>query len=495
MTNIAPSNRWPFAFIVGLALILLTVPSMLINYGMNGDAWRGPIAAKEFVDTGTYVPSRLPGNPLFEYVLAIVSLFDGYILSNMLVLACYPLCIAAFLYLIKDRDDRPVLFILFAFTPIFLVNASSTIDYMPGLALTLWSYVLAKQKRYVWAYFLVALSIGFRLPNVLFVVPLAIYSFLEGERPHRIVLLSVLTIGLGFAFYAPILAKFGTKALTVPAHSYTGIDYFFFAGYKLIMVFGPIAAAGIAFLLISRIGQIARRVKGEISGWNSSFLGELSAVAVFFLVFLRHADQSSYLIPAIPFFYLLLSRWLNRKQLVAVTALVLSFSFISMELKGGESGRRRVTFEPQLGIVLKDYVDRKELEALRKGVSSFRSAEKAVILHGYGPVLGHLNDQLALADNREISSNLVRAGISEPNFIHKLPGRTVYFVSGMSADNVRILQREGYSVFCFSDSAPSHCMHTYGYDPYTIGITKLDILKRNAFYKQTNSASKDDSRI
>ena len=128
--------------------------------------------------------------------------------------------------------------------------------------------------------------------------------------------------------------------------------------------------------------------------------------------------------------------------------------------------------------------DRRELEALRAGVASFQEANKAVILHGYGPVLGFENKRLKPVHSNDASPRLKEEGISDGDFIHRLPNRPVFFVSGMSQDNVKILQREGSAMFCFSESAPSLCLHTYGYDTYAIGDSKLNILHDNAFYRK-----------
>ena len=144
---------------------------------------------------------------------------------------------------------------------------------------------------------------------------------------------------------------------------------------------------------------------------------------------------------------------------------------------GAGHGGKRLSIFPGSG-------HRRELEALRSGVDKLDKSRKSVVIHGYGPVLGFENDKLVKSDYREISPGLSEKGISEYNFIHRLRGGPVFFVSGLSSGNVRLLQEEGYTVYYFSESAPSHCLHLYQYDPGAMGLTRLDVLNDRAFYRQ-----------
>jgi hypothetical protein len=467
----------------------MTLPRLVLNPGLDGDAFRGMMAAEYLAQEGVYYPSRLPGNPLFEYLLAIVAPNGSHIVSNVMVLGFYFACIAAFALIVRERRDDLVLTGLFGLTPLLLVNAATTMDYIPGLAMILWSYVMAGKNRFVAAFVLAGLAIGFRLSNAVFLVPLGLFTIMAGQGFVLVSLYNLLGISLGLALYLPVFTEFGLRMIQSPPHAFHGLSYILFTGYKLLMVLGPVAAVGIAVLLVLARRDAASRTVQAFRDRDRSFMLEISSVMVFFLLFLFHSDESEYLIPAIPFFYLLLGRWLDRRSLLVTAALVVSFAFVSIELKGGESGRRRPTIRPAQGIVLKDYQERKELEALRRGVTRFAEADRAVIIHGYGPVLGYKNPDLVRAQYTEISPGLDSSGISEWSQIHRLPGRQVFLVSGMSKANVELLMRDGYRLFCFSESAPSHLMRSWGYDPYELGIARLEILNDKAFYKRDRKQS------
>jgi len=474
-----------------VALIaVMTVPRLLINYGMDGDAIRGMIAAEALVETGSYVPSRLPGNPLFEYILALLSLFDGHILTNMMILSTFAAAIWAFWLLSEGLEHRWLLVGLFALTPILVKNAVVTKDYIPGLAAILWSYLAATRSQYAWAYLLLGISIGFRLPNLLFVIPLTALVRLKGEGFGKICLLALLGLASGLIWYTPVFMREGLNMLAIPPHSYHGLDYVFYTAYRFIAVFGVVATVLIALLLVFNARKIVEDATREIRSRDPSVVLQITTVLLFTLLFLRHSLQSEYLIPAVPFFYLLIWRWLGFKQLVLLTAAVLSFALVSIEFKGGESGKRKLAFKPEWGIVIKDLLDRKDLEALRSGVTRFSDSERAVIVHGYGPMLGFDNPGLARADYWAISAELDPAGISDADAVNRLPGREIYLVSGLSRDNVTLLQREGYTLYCFSESAPSLAMHGFGYDPFQVGMRRLEVSGEKAFYKLNTSDSR-----
>lgn len=481
----APVNRnrlyWTC---LALLIAVMTIPRLLINYGMDGDAIRGMIAAQRLVETGTYIPSRLPGNPLFEYLLAVLSLLDGHILTNAVILAFYLAAIAGFRTLARDREHGLLLVGLFSLTPILVMNSVVTKDYIPSLATILWSYAAAQRKRNLAAYLLLSVAVGLRLPNFLFAIPLGLFLWLGGERSLKIGALTLLTVLVGAMWYVPVFSRSGWQMLAFPASTYHGLGYLLYMGYRIIMVFGPVATVGIVFMIALNTRNIISLTAGQFRSADPSYIFESTAVILSLALFVKHAHQSEYLIPAIPFFYLLLARWLSHRQLQVAAALILSFAVVSVELKGGESGRRAMTLRPQWGIIVKDYLDRKELEALRYGVTGFGVSGRAVIVHGYGPMLGFENPGLESIGYRELSPRLNGNAIADPDSVHRIRSGNVYLVSGLSRENVLELQHDGYRLFCFTESAPSLALHSYGYDPFQLGMERLETTGPNAFFRK-----------
>jgi len=70
--DISNSLNKRIKLILTAAILVATIPRLIINYGMDGDATRSALAAENLFRTGSYLPSRLPGNPLFEYMLSLI---------------------------------------------------------------------------------------------------------------------------------------------------------------------------------------------------------------------------------------------------------------------------------------------------------------------------------------------------------------------------------------------------------------------------------------
>jgi hypothetical protein len=464
---------------LGVILFLLVcaacLPSLIINYGSDGDAIRGVIAARELAQTGTYHASRNPGNPLFEYSLVLPTQIDRHFATNLFVFAFFPLCMWAFLRLCRARPNAIVLFSVFSLTPILLVNASTTMDYIPGLALLLWSYVLVKEGRILEGFALLGLAAGMRPTNIVFVIPLAAFMRLSGRKLRDVFTAGIVSVAVGICFYIPILIKTGIHIVDLPFTGYKGIAHFLLTGYKGLMLFGPVATAVIAALLVVNRQRIRDLLRSLITEKDPEITVEFMTIALFTGIFVWHSDESEYLIPAVPFLYLFVERVFPAKHLPVLSACILSFAFISVDLKDGESGRRSVSLKPDWGILVKDYIDRKGLERLRSGICDLSLPKKAVIIHGYGPMLHFENPCLKLIDYRKVAPGLDPKGISDAGFTSVIPGRQVYLISGLSKENAELLRSQGYDLYYFSESAPSLCMFTYGYHPESLGMIKIDV--------------------
>lgn len=471
-----------WTIMVVMLIGLMTIPHLVIGYGMDADAVRSVKAAEELLTTGSYIPSRLPGNPLFEYLLTIITPWGGHIASNLFVFALYVVGIGAFSFLVRRRDDRWIIVSLFALTPLLLVNAVTTMDYIPGLALMLLCYAFATKKRYVLAPIFLGLSIGFRLSNAVFLVPLIIYLVGERQGLYAIIRFSVISMLLGLAFYIPILMEVGPEMFLI-RNSYTLQSYLLSVSYRGLMLIGPVATIGLLLFVLANRQKIILSCKENLLSKSPSFVLEVTTILAFTLLFLLHPDETAYLIPVIAFAYLVVSRWLPKKQLIVLGVLIIAFAFFTVELKGGDSGARTITFKPAWGVVVRDYLGRTAIAQLREGIGQFDLSDRAVVLTGMGPALTYENDSLVRSNYNDISPRLLEEGITDISNIHRLSERDVYLLYGISRENVALLQEDGYTVYMFSEYAPSVAINGYGYYPHRIGVIMLNVLNRKAFYK------------
>src|SRR4051794_13502592 len=72
----------PFAVLASLFLVA-RAPYLGFGYGTDPDAWRVALTGHYLMEHGKYFPSRLPGNPLHELILAPF-IPVGWVATNLL---------------------------------------------------------------------------------------------------------------------------------------------------------------------------------------------------------------------------------------------------------------------------------------------------------------------------------------------------------------------------------------------------------------------------
>ncbi|MEO0099847.1 MAG: hypothetical protein ABIL04_02515 [candidate division WOR-3 bacterium] len=433
-------------------------------------------------ETGVYEPSRLPGNPLFEYILTIIYPLGGYISSNLFVLVMFGLSIFAFWQLVKEEINNMVLVSIFALTPILLVNAVTTLDYIPGLACLILSYLYATKKNYILTSLFLGLAIGFRLSNAFVLVSLILFFVLNRDKISKIFFFSILSLGIGLIFYLPIFIRYRFEMFNIPTSLlwHNPVLYWERTIYNLILLFGPIATIGIILIFLINRSNILQSLKKDLKGKSPIFIFKGATLILFLLLFFRHSDETAYLIPIIPFFYLLIAHWLSKRQLILVGILIFSSAFLGLQIKRSE--RWGITLKPVWGTVIEDYLMRKELEYLREGIAKINLPNKVVILTGLGPQLTYKNNWLVEAKKEDLTEDLEPNGISGPIF--RIKNREIFLVHSVSLENAIRLQKGGYGLYMFSFYAPGVAIHKYHYDPYQLGIKELKITGRDAFYRR-----------
>ena len=483
-TTVEMISKKQWCIIVIIALIgVMTLPRAIINYGLDSDAVTVAQAAEAFLSTGVYRTSRLPGYPLFEYILTLIIPWAGHIGANLFVLGTYILSVVGFARLVSERKERFLLTILFALTPILLVNAVTTLDYIPGSALIIWCYLCAEKNRHALASILLGLSIACRLTNVLFIIPIFVFLLLRQVTVFKAILLSLLSILLGFIFYVPIFLHVGFRMFHVPHPVHRPLTYILATGYNGLMLFGPIAGFFILMIFVVKSNTILKSFKKLIQLKSATFAVEITTIVLYVAFFLRLSDETAYLIPIVPFFYLIISRWLSKKELVLVGALIVVYAVFTVEFKGGEMAMRHLTCRPRWGIVVRDFIYRREWELLRSRISKFERLNKTVVLTGMGQQFTYKNDALVPVDYMDISQALDPKGIRGSSDIYKLAGRNIYFVYSLSKQNVTLLQKKGYDLCVFAGPGAAFTLTEFGYNPYNLGIERVEVLNNRAFYK------------
>jgi hypothetical protein len=256
--------------------------------------------------------------------------------------------------------------------------------------------------------------------------------------------------------------------------------------YRGVMLFGPLATGVLLFCLFRNLSNLKSTFSDIIRGKNPDAAVELLSILLFSLLFIKHPFRTEYLLPIIPFVYLNISRWLSYKELIAVTVVVVLFGIVTIDVKGGKPGERRLAFNLSNGIIYRDFEARKRIERIRTHIANSNITHKSVILTGMGETLTFQNPDLIKADWREVSTKIDPGEVQEFDNIHKIRNgaKDIYLVYSMSEHNIQVLREEGYSVY-YLDEAIAICVYFYNYHPRDFG-TKLDISDNELFHSHSS---------
>lgn len=487
--------------VLALVAFVLVLPRAVIDYGQSGDALNNANDALALVQYGPIdaIPHMIrwpPAFPLFTWLLAPIVPWAGHTGANLLAFASYLAALALFSTVVAGEKERVALTVLFALTPMLLLNAAVTQDFMCGLAAALASYLALSKRAYAVAGVLLGVGMALRITNGLLLIPALGYLWCaESDRRIRMrkaAHVVLLTAVVGLVLHVPfiVVSDLGWRYFlpTFRAGPFrgawkTGI-------YNWLLVFGVAASAGILVVAALRLRQTADAIRRDWAERRPAVLFAALTILIYALLGLWFTMKAEYVMPAIPFLYLLFARWFGRRELVAMTVLIFSYAFVAVDLKGGVSGHRELTLKVTPGILVQDWQRRHELQELRAGIGVLEQLGRAVVLTGMGGVLTSGNGLVEPASATDISSALpIDAGISvHPRvgtMVHRLRSTSVFLVTSLSREHVELVQREGYSVYMFSEYAPSAAVHDHHYDPYRLRITVLPLFGREAFYRRS----------
>lgn len=145
------------------AAALVRAPLAGGGFGSDPDSWRNVVAALHSLDAGRYIPSRVPGFPVFEALLAGLAPFGPYATNSLAIVAGLA-CIVLFARLLESyRVPAPVWPLIgFAFAPPLAVEAAQTMDYAFGLAFFLAAWLAVKRGHPLLAGLMLAAATGCR---------------------------------------------------------------------------------------------------------------------------------------------------------------------------------------------------------------------------------------------------------------------------------------------------------------------------------------------
>lgn len=458
----------PIAFGV-LAIVFLAVRLPYINYGhgTDPDAWRVALSAHHLLDHGDYYPSRLPGNPLHEYIMTLF-ISGGWLATNFVTALASLAGVYVFARIVNYHrlPSAALLTIGFAFTPLLYINSIATMDYMWTLTMILGAYYSAVRGNPLLAGICLGCAIGFRLQSFILWPGLAFLFWRQGQW-RSILVYTLAAGGVAALCFAPVLVVYGTGFFTFYDASVYYQDVLRLLGKEALGVIGGLGVLLGAALSARRLLRIPSDALKDaaLATW-------LLIIAIYFMSFFRLPHEIAYLIPVFPFGMLIMGRYFTRVALFgAVFAILLAgvvdISTTSDDLsvaafKTATFGRGLILSNGDTMDAQHDFVD----EILRAPVP-----DHSVVMAGF------VFPQLVVRERGRMDARILQRDYSAISMLSDRgeavdEKHDVRYVWLLSYPAFQALRAEGYNFFLVPDAAGGTA-GLYYYRPQLFGATFL----------------------
>lgn len=304
-----------------VCVFISRIPFIKYGYGLDGDSWSVALTAKRLFSTGEYIPSRLPGYPVHEYLCSLVSQF-GYIGMNLISAIFTTIAVTTFALILRSLRFKSIFLAAttFAFVPVIFIHSTTTIDYNIALAFIMLAMFFMLREKLIVAGCFIALAIGTRITSGAMLLPLSIMLIRNDSvqvNIKRIMKMIAPAVVIGALFYLPLFLKFGFGFFTYYDVPYPAIPKVL---YKLsIEVWGLIGILGIlisTILFFLPFNYSKNKFLFPRSINEKYVIAWLVAVDIYIIAFLKLPMESGYLIPIIPFVILIYGKYLYQRAFV-----------------------------------------------------------------------------------------------------------------------------------------------------------------------------------
>src|SRR6476646_9202612 len=372
------TQRRPF-LILAIVFYLARLPFINEGYGTDPDAWRVVMTAQHLWDEGQYFPSRLPGNPLHEFVVALL-LPGGWLLTGFATMTVSLLGVYVFGRILKHLSlPMPGLVTIgFAFTPLLYINSIATMDYMWVLTCLLGAYYCLLTRRPVYAGVLIGLAIGFRMQALAFLPPMAIFLW-RADRWREIPSFVMAAAATSMLAFAPVFVVYGTTFVNFYDAAIPYQDVLALIGKEALGIFGSLGVLVGAAVSWRRFAKLGSDLK------SSAVVLSWFAVIVFYVSsFLRLPHEIAYLIPIFPFGMMIMAKYYTRTALTVAVLAIMVAGIIDITTPGvGLQLSDVKNARPGQGLVLSNKITQDGQREFARQVMSDQVPDHAVVMIGY----------------------------------------------------------------------------------------------------------------
>ncbi len=342
-------------WLVAAALVALVVGVPLVVSGPGNDLDVANVfrSGRAIARHLTYLPSRAPGSPVHETIVGVLDLVGGPLLTNLASVAAAVAVVVALDRLLRREGVGPGgrwAVAVVAANPWFLIAATSSTDYLFGLAFVLLAAHALRSDRLVLAGVLAALSMGCRIGSAVLVLAVLLAELGEADRPaarRRVAGAALVTAVATVVLFVPAFVHAGGLAFAQNDFETAGaLVHLGRAAVKDITLLGPLATV-LAVLAVPAVWRAVR-------GWRASWLVRFAVPGLVLsqLLFIRFPWKVPHLLPCLLCGAILLAVALERRPalLVAIAVLQLVFGIVRIDIVRPDEPGQATSGEPALSV-------------------------------------------------------------------------------------------------------------------------------------------------
>lgn len=482
---------------LGSIVLVSRIPFLFAGYGTDNDAWALARAARHIALTGQYEASRLPGFPLQEYITAFVWQ-SGPVAVNFLTAFFSAISVSFFSACARKYRLRDYFLVAlsFAFIPTVYISSASGMDYMWAMAFLMISFYLVLSGNAFYSGITLGMATGARLTSIIFLLPYLVLLFTHSEKSRfqRSFEFIVVALVTSFVCFIPVMLRYPNFEFLSYYETFgagkRSFLYFlggflnpnlpfsplFLLGQATVGVWGIIGSivlsialviAFVRWILRQKIEEAQKEVASPVP--KIDIFVWLLVIIFVWLLYLRLPHDEGYLIPALPFFLLLLalgfSRWMMR---IFTIGILISPFLVGVDIEPPKKGITPLTRSTAIrktqisgetfvidflrGPILMDY---------DKRIAIDKTLERAILKHG------------SLPDKTIVLSGLLERMMLyyfHPDIVPKT--KDVVYIDKLSMQELKDAIDKGYHVYYLPD-ARERTMRAENYDPADFGAEPL----------------------
>jgi hypothetical protein len=254
------------------------------------------------------------------------------------------LCVILFGKILNNLEikNKALLLVTFAFIPVIWINSTITMDYMWSMMFLLLAFYLMFREKYNYSGIALSIAIGSRITSSVMVLPILFWMLHNKSDMKTTCAFLGTTIISSFVIFSPVLHTYGFDFLRyypreiLPSEVLYGITTQIFSIPAMLILF---------IALITAI---------DIPKNDNSYKLSLLVIFIYALLFIYHPSKPAYLIPAIPWGFIILSRSFPRIIVIILCILIISNGMVSVDLQNNDE-----ELKLNHGSVLKNFEERK----------------------------------------------------------------------------------------------------------------------------------------